>query len=64
LIAINAARAPRCFLDSAHIEEARMPVESIIVVAGIIAAFGFFAIVLGKASRETDRLLRERTRSD
>jgi hypothetical protein len=37
-----------------------MPVESMIVVAGIVAAFGFFAIVLANASRETDRLLRAR----
>ena len=37
-----------------------MPVESIIVVAGTVAAFGFFAIVLAHASRETDKLLRAR----
>lgn len=38
-----------------------MPVGTIIVVACVIAAFGFFAIVVGNASRQTDRLLRERT---
>lgn len=37
-----------------------MPVESIIAVVGTIAAFGFFALVLANASRETDRLLRTR----
>jgi hypothetical protein len=51
-------------LSSIHIiEEALMPVETIIFVSGVVAAFGFFAIVVGNASRQTDKLLRERTRS-
>ena len=46
------------------IEEAPMPIETIIVVAGILAAFGFFMIVVGNASRQTDRLLHERAKSN
>jgi hypothetical protein len=53
----------RCFLEN-HIEEARMPVETIIVLAVVVGAFIFFAIVLANASRETDKLLRARAKSN
>lgn len=35
-----------------------MPFETVIVLAVVVGAFSFFAIVLANASRETDALLR------
>ena len=37
-----------------------MPMETIIVLAGVVSAFGFFAFVLERASRQTQEILRAR----
>ena len=40
-----------------------MPVETIIVLAVVVSAFGFFAVILERASRQTQKILRAREAS-
>lgn len=37
-----------------------MPVETMIVVAAVVASFSFFAVVVARASYQTDKILRAR----
>lgn len=37
-----------------------MPVETIIVLGVVLSAFGFFAFILERASRQTQKILRAR----
>lgn len=37
-----------------------MPVETIVVLTIVLSAFGFFAVILERASRQTQEILRAR----
>jgi multisubunit Na+/H+ antiporter MnhC subunit len=41
-------------------QEKAMPIETMIVLAGVVSAFAFFAFVLERASRQTQEILRAR----
>jgi hypothetical protein len=60
LIAINAAPADPVFSPSYRRKQ--MPAETVIVLAAVLSVFAFFAVVMLRACRQTERILREKAR--
>ncbi|BCJ90064.1 hypothetical protein IZ6_07990 [Terrihabitans soli] len=59
MIAINASA--RAVLENGLLARRRaMPLETKIVLAVVLSAFFFFAFILERASRQTQKILREK----